>query len=146
MDMASSQTRSRAGLAAALRVSITRLSRRLRAQAGHSLTATQLAALGAVQRHVAMTPRELADYERVQPPSMTRVIAVLEDQELLTRSPHPTDGRQVVLTVTEHGEILLKEERRRKEAWLAQRLAELTPEERTILRKAAPILEKLSKV
>ncbi|MCO6010933.1 MarR family transcriptional regulator [Actinoallomurus purpureus] len=146
MNMPTSQTRSRAGLAAALRVSVSRLSRRMRAQAGQSLSVTQLAALGALSRHAVMTPGELAEHEKVQPPSMTRVIAALEERGLLTRSPHPTDRRQVILSVTEEGEKLLKEERRRKEAWLAQRLAELTPEEREILRQAAPILERLSKV
>ena len=145
--MPTSQTRSRAGLAAALRVSIARLSRRLRAQAAdRSLSITQLAALGAVSQHGVLTPGELAEHEKVQPPSMTRVIAALEEQCLLIRSPHPTDRRQVVLRLTEQGETLLKEERRRKEAWLAQRLAELTPEERAILRRAAPILERLSRV
>lgn len=118
----------------------------MRAQAGQSLSVTQLAALGAVSRHGALTPGELAEHEKVQPPSMTRVIAALEERGLLTRNPHPTDRRQVILSVTEEGEKLLKEERRRKEAWLAQRLAELTPEEREILRQAAPILERLSKV
>src|SRR6266545_4676376 len=143
--MATSQTRSRAGLAEDLRISIARLSRRLRAQGGSSLSATQHAALAAVDRHRSMTPGELAEHEKVQPPSMTRVITALEDQRLLIRSPHPTDGRQVVLNVTDKGRGLLKEERRRKEAWLSRRLQELTNEERAILRQAAPILEKLSK-
>jgi DNA-binding MarR family transcriptional regulator len=132
-------------LAEDLRISIARLSRRLRAQGGSSLSATQHAALAAVFRHGSMTPGALAENEKVQPPSMTRVIAVLEDQGLMVRSPHPTDGRQVVLQVTDEGKSLLKEERRRKEAWLARRLQELTNEERAILRQAAPILEKLSK-
>ncbi|HEY7484025.1 MAG TPA: MarR family transcriptional regulator [Streptosporangiaceae bacterium] len=143
--MATSQTRSRAGLAEDLRISIARLSRRLRAQGGSSLSATQHAALAAVERHGSMTPGELAEHEKVQPPSMTRVIAALEDQRLLIRSRHPTDGRQVVLNVTDKGRELLKEERRRKEAWLSRRLQELTSDERAILRQAAPILEKLSK-
>jgi DNA-binding MarR family transcriptional regulator len=146
MKMQTSQTRSPAGLAAALRVSISRLSRRMRAEGDHSVSATQLAALGAVSRQGALTPGELAEQEKVQPPSMTRVIAGLEEKGLLTRSPHPTDRRQVVLSLTEDGERLLKEERRRKEAWLAQRLGELTSEERAILRQAAPILERLSRV
>jgi DNA-binding MarR family transcriptional regulator len=144
--MPTSLTRSRAGLAAALRVSISRLSRRMRAQSDRVLSVTQLAALGSLSRHGAMTPGELAEHEKVQPPSMTRVIAALEERNLLLRSPHPTDRRQVILSVTEEGEKLLKDERRRKEAWLAQRLAELTPEEREILRRAAPILERLSRV
>ncbi|GAA3131217.1 MarR family transcriptional regulator [Planomonospora alba] len=139
--------RSDAGLASALRVSLARLTRRLRRQAaGHSLTPTQVATLAAVDRHPGITPGELAEHEKVQPPSMTRVIAVLEERGLLSRTPHPTDRRQVSLTVTEAGSALLKEERRRRDAWLAQRLKELTPEERAVLRQAAPILEKLSRI
>lgn len=141
------------GLAEDLRISIARLSRRLRtlrpvptegAGEASPLSLTQFAALAALERHRSMTPRELADHEKVQPPSMTRVIAYLEGQGLVERSPHPTDGRQVVLSVTTAGRDLLAGERRRKEAWLSQRLSELTAEERAILRKAAPILDKLS--
>lgn len=143
--MQTSETRSLAGLAVGLRVSIARLSRRMRAEGDHFLSATQLAALGALSRHGALTPGELAEHEKVQPPSMTRVIARLEEKGLLSRSPHPTDRRQVVLKLTDAGEKLLKEERRRKEAWLARRLGELTAEERAILRQAAPILERLSR-
>ncbi|WP_121436829.1 MarR family transcriptional regulator [Actinomadura pelletieri] len=144
------------GLAEELRISIARLSRRLRTlrrQAGGDpradgpapLTLTQFAALAAIERHGSMTPRELADHEKVQPPSMTRVIAFLEERGLVARSPHPTDGRQVVLNATEAGAELLADERRRKEAWLARRLTELTDEEREILRRAAPIIDKLSR-
>jgi DNA-binding MarR family transcriptional regulator len=139
--------RSDAGLASALRVSLARLTRRLRRQAAaHSLTPTQFATLAAVERHSAVTPGELAELEKVQPPSMTRVIAVLVERGLLSRSPHPTDRRQVTVTVTEAAQKLLKEERRSKEAWLNQRLKDLTAEERSILRQAAPILEKLSRI
>ncbi|MEU4511314.1 MarR family transcriptional regulator [Nonomuraea wenchangensis] len=136
-----------AGLASALRVSLTRLNRRLRRQAAaHSLTPTQFATLAAVERHSGITPGELAELEKVQPPSMTRVIAGLEERGLVARGPHPTDRRQVTVTVTEAAQKLLKEERRRKDAWLTQRLKELSPEERSILRQAAPILEKLSRI
>jgi DNA-binding MarR family transcriptional regulator len=140
-----SRISARAGLAEDLRISITRLSRRLRAQASGGLSVTQQAALAALDRHESMTPRALAEHERVQPPSMTRVIAALEEQGLVARSPHPTDGRQVVLNLTEQGRELLRDLRRRKEAWLSRRLRELTPQERAVLRQAAPILEKLSK-
>ncbi|WP_449064670.1 MarR family winged helix-turn-helix transcriptional regulator [Planomonospora algeriensis] len=139
--------RSDAGLASALRVSLARLTRRLRRQgASHSLTPTQVATLVAVERHSGITPGELAEHEKVQPPSMTRVIAALEERGLVSRTPHPTDRRQVTVTVTEAGSALLKEERRRRDAWLTQRLKELTPEERAVLRQAAPILEKLSRI
>ena len=136
-----------ARLASALRVSLTRLNRRLRRQAaGHSLTPTQLATLAAVERHPGVTPGELAEHEKMQPPSMTRVISVLVERGLVERTPHPTDRRQVTVTCTEAGVELLRRERRMKEAWLAQRLKELSPEERAALRAAAPVLEKLSQM
>jgi DNA-binding MarR family transcriptional regulator len=148
--MPQADTRSDAGLATALRISVSRLARRLRVErlglggTETALSDIQLAALAALDRHEAMTPGELAEHEKVQPPSMTRVIAVLEERNLVRRAPHATDRRQVVLTVTAEGRALVNRVRRRREAWLAQRLQELSPEERAILRSAAPILEKLS--
>ena len=148
--MTATRTRTDAGLATALRISVSRLARRLRAQRATAglaeavLSETQLAALSALEVHQAMTPGELADHEKVQPPSMTRVIAVLEERNLVLRSPHPTDRRQVILTVTEEGRGVVQRVRRRKDAWLARRLAELTDAERATLRAAVPILEKLS--
>jgi DNA-binding MarR family transcriptional regulator len=143
------QTRSDAGLATALRISVSRLARRLRAERlakglEPGLSDTQLAALASLERHSAMTPGELADHEKVQPPSMTRVIAALEELGLVLRAPHATDRRQVVLTVTVRGREVVQQARRLREEWLAQRLRELTPQERAALRAAAPILEKLS--
>jgi DNA-binding MarR family transcriptional regulator len=140
-----------AALATAMRISISRLARRLRVEQRLGLGRTdavlsdiQLAALAALERHDSMTPGELAEHEKVQPPSMTRVIAVLEERGLVLRAPHATDRRQVVLTVTPAGRSVVQLVRRRREAWLAQRLQELAPEERQILRAAAPILEKIS--
>ena len=139
-----------AGLATAMRISISRLARRLRVERlGLGGTETvlsdiQLAALAALARHDSMTPGELAEHEKVQPPSMTRVIAVLEERGLVRREPHATDRRQVILTVTNEGRDVVQRVRRRREAWLAQRLQELTPDERQILLAAAPILEKIS--
>ena len=139
-----------AALATAMRISISRLARRLRVERlGLGGTETvlsdiQLAALAALARHDSMTPGELAEHEKVQPPSMTRVIAVLEERGLVRREPHATDRRQVILTVTNEGRDVVQRVRRRREAWLAQRLQELTPDERQILLAAAPILEKIS--
>jgi DNA-binding MarR family transcriptional regulator len=151
MNMTTQETRSDAGLASALRISVTRLARRLRAErAAHGLPVlselsdTQMGALGTLVAHGAMTPGELAEHEKVQPPSMTRVIAVLEQHGLVARAAHATDKRQVVLTVTDTGRELVYQSRRVREAWLAKRLQELTPAERAKLRAAAPILEKLS--
>ncbi|MCL2585788.1 MAG: MarR family transcriptional regulator [Streptosporangiales bacterium] len=139
-----------AGLATTMRISITRLARRLRVErlglgdTEMALSDIQLAALAALDRHEAMSPGELAEHEKVQPPSMTRVIAVLEERNLVQRAPHPTDRRQVILTVTADGRALVNRVRRRREAWLAQRLQELSEEELAALAAAAPILEKLS--
>jgi DNA-binding MarR family transcriptional regulator len=148
MNMTLTKSRSDPGLATSLRISVSRLARRLRverqAEGLASLSDTQLAALAVLDRHGAMTPGELAEHEKVQPPSMTRVIAVLEERRLVMRAPHATDRRQVVLTVTEQGRELVSQARRRRDAWLAKRLKELSPEERAVLRAAAPVLEKLS--
>jgi DNA-binding MarR family transcriptional regulator len=138
-----------AGLASALRISVSRLARRLRAErTAHGLqpelSDTQLGALATLERKGAMTPGELAEHEKVQPPSMTRVIAVLEQGGLVMRAAHATDKRQVVLTVSDEGRELVHQSRRLREAWLARRLRELTPQEKAKLRAAAPILEKLS--
>src|SRR5580693_1229254 len=146
----SAQTRSDVGLATALRISVSRLARRLRVERTaqgtpeSELSDTPFAALSALERHGAMTPGELAEHEKVQPPSMTRVIAALEERGLVMRAPHATDRRQVVLTATDQGREVVHQTRRLREAWLAQRLRELTPAERALLRQAAAILEKLS--
>ena len=142
--------RSDAGLATTLRISVSRLARRLRVErtvpglAEPDLSETQLAALAALERHGSMTPGELAAHEKVQPPSMTRVISALVEAQLVRREPHLSDRRQVVLTVTDAGRDLVNKARRRRDVWLAKRLKELTPAERATLRAAAPILEKLS--
>ena len=132
-------------LASALRLAVMRLARRMRAERPPSaLTLTQLAALATLERHGPITPRELAAAERVTPPSMTRVVAALEAAGLATRTGHPTDGRQVLLQVTGDGRALLREDRRRREAWLAQRLRELDADDRETLRRAAELLDRLA--
>jgi DNA-binding MarR family transcriptional regulator len=147
--MTTPQSRSDAGLATSLRISVSRLARRMRAERAAQglqpeLSDTQLAALATLEKHTEMTPGELAEHEKVQPPSMTRVIAALEERGLMRRMPHPTDRRQVVLTVTDQGREVVRQVRRLREAWLARRLRDLTPAERATLREAVPILEKLS--
>lgn len=135
-----------AQLAAALRDSITRLNRRLRqARPVGDLTITQLSALTSLELHGALTPRELADAERVQPPTMTKIVAKLEERGLVQRTPHPTDGRQVILAATEPGRAVIVEHRRARDEWLARQLAALTPEERETLGKAAEILGRIGR-
>jgi DNA-binding MarR family transcriptional regulator len=132
-------------LASTLRLSVMRLARRLRAmRTDTSLSLSQLAALATLDRHGPLTPGELAAHEKVQPPSMTRLLAGLEAAGLVTRAAHATDGRQVVMTVSPDGQALLREDRRRRDAWLAQQLRTLDPEEVAVLGRAAAILERLA--
>ncbi|MEO8105819.1 MAG: MarR family transcriptional regulator [Actinomycetes bacterium] len=119
-----------------------RLARRLRNErADVDLTLTQLSALAALERCGPTTPGHLATVERVRPPSMTRVLAGLHDRGLIERTAHPTDGRQVLVAATDHARVLLRADRQRREAWLAQRLATLEPDQRRALRDVLPLLE-----
>ena len=134
-----------AALAHDLRLAVMRFSRRLRAQrVDTSVTLTHLAALSTLRRHGPMSPGELAAHERVQPPSMTRVVVALEGMGLVTRTPHATDGRQVVIGLTPAADELLATEARAREAWLSGQLQQLTAEERAVLREAAVIMDKLA--
>jgi len=133
-------------LAAQLRMSVMRLGRRLRQQRPDDLlTPSQIAALSTLDREGPFTLGELAAREHVQPPSMTRITGALEELGLVTRGAHPTDKRQVLFAVTPEGARLLTEDRKRRDAWLCQRLKDFTPEEIAVLREAAPLLERLAR-
>jgi len=135
-----------AELASELRVAVMRLARRLRTERPDTgLSLTQIATLGTIDRHASLTPREIAEHERVQPPSMTRILAGLEELGLIARTPHPHDGRQHLVSLTQAAKHLLHEDKRRREAWLAQRLAELTVGERELLAAAAPIIDRITR-
>ncbi|WP_309227136.1 MarR family winged helix-turn-helix transcriptional regulator [Micromonospora thermarum] len=135
-----------AQLAVQLRDAITRLNRRVRqARPVGDLTVTQLSALTSLRLAGALTPRELADVERVQPPTMTKIVAKLEERGLVQRTPHPTDGRQVILAATEGGRAVLDQFERARDEWLAHRLAELSEEDQDTLRQAAEILHQLAR-
>jgi len=141
-----SATRSDAALAGALRDAVGRLGRRMRHHSPHpELSLGQLAALRTIERHGPISPGELAAHEKVQPPSMTKILARLEEQGLIARAPHAADRRQVVVTISAAGIALLDGDRRRRDAWIAQRLRALAPEEVAALRAALPVLEKLSR-
>jgi DNA-binding MarR family transcriptional regulator len=134
-----------AAVASSLRICVMRLARRLRLERGRDdLSLNHLAALGTLHRDGAMTIGELAGAEKVKPPSMTRTVACLEEAGLVTRRPHATDGRQIVVELTDAAQAVLESDRRRRDAWLAQRLDTLEPGERELLRQVAPILERLA--
>ena len=133
-------------LASSLRVSISRLNRRLRTERAEyaEVSLGALAVLARLHRDGPSTAGALAAEERVRPPSMTRIVDALEREGLVARTPHPDDRRQVRVTITERGSDVLQADRRRREAWLARALTELTPAERSVLAEAAPLLERLS--
>jgi DNA-binding MarR family transcriptional regulator len=132
-------------LASRLRLAVVRLNRRLRAQrTNSSVTLTQVSALSALRKCGPLTPGELAAKEGVQPPSMTRVIAALEDYGFVSRRPHPTDGRQAIVELTEPGTAYLRAEVSAREAWLDSRLAELDDDDRELLARAAEIIDRMA--
>ena len=132
--------------AGALRDAVGRLGRRMRHQSPHpELSLGQLAALRSLERHGSMTPGELAEHEKVQPPSMTKILSRLEEMGYVVREPHPADRRQVTLRPSPSGLALLADDRRRRDAWIAQRLRGLHPDELAALKAAVPVLEKLSR-
>lgn len=133
-------------LAKTLREAIQRLNRRVRqARPVGDLTFSQLSALTSLQLAGALTPRELADVERVQPPTMTKIVGKLEERGLVARTPHPTDGRQVILSATERGQAVYAQFENTRNEWLALQLAALTPGERETLAQASEILQKISR-
>jgi DNA-binding MarR family transcriptional regulator len=132
-------------LAGQLRLSVVRLNRRLRSQrTDESVSLTQISAMATLHQCGPMTPSELAASERVRPPSMTRVIAALEESGLVSRRDHPTDGHQSIIELTGAGEQLLADEASARERWLNKRLAELTEEERATLAKAAALIDRMA--
>jgi DNA-binding MarR family transcriptional regulator len=138
--------RTDAGLASTLRVSVARLGRRLRSEreSDNELGLGSLSALGLLFREGPQTIGELAERDRVQPPSMTRTVSCLVDGGYAVRRKHESDGRQVIVEISALGRDTIQKDRRRRDAWLAKRLKELTTEERAVLRQAAPLLERLA--
>jgi DNA-binding MarR family transcriptional regulator len=138
--------RTDAGLASELRLSVMRLRRRLAVERhpDNELSLNAMAVLGALYRRGEISLGELASHERVQPPSMTRTVKCLEEEGYVARRSHATDGRQVLVSLTEAGRTTVLADRNRRDAWLATRLRELTLDERAVLRQAAPIIERLA--
>ena len=135
-----------AALGAQLRLAIARLSRRIRQQAaitGDELTVSAQGALATIERFGPITLGELAGVEQVRPPSMTRIVARLEEYGYATRVVDPADRRVARAEITPAGRELLARSRTRKDAYLAQRVALLTDDERATLARAVPLLERL---
>jgi len=131
-------------LAGELRVALLRTARRMRMERSDDITDGQYSVLHALATMGPLTPGALAERDHVQPPSMTRTVATLVEAGLVSRCEHATDRRQVVVTITAAGEREVRETKRRRDAWLARRLKDLTLAERTTLAEAAEILRRIA--
>lgn len=129
-----------------LRMSVMRLHRRLRRERPDSgLSLTNLSALGRVDRDGPITASALAEAERIQPQSVTRVVADLERRGLIERVPDAVDRRRILLRISEQGRELLDDDRRQRDEWLSVAMsATLTGAERDILLVAARLIDKLA--
>ncbi len=123
-----------------------RLARSLRHVRDDSLDlqTNQLSAMSVLLNDGDMLMGELAATEKVQPPSMTRIVNGLEERGYLARRPDPRDGRQCLVTLTSAGREVILANRRRRNEWLTVRIAELDPAEREVLRQAVAILTKVN--
>lgn len=131
-------------LAIDLRTAVMRTSRRLRVEAtGDVITPGQYTVLAQL-RNGPQTLGELAEREHVQAPSMTRIVNTLTDQGFVSRTAHPLDGRQILVGITQAGEDVFAEAREQRTAWLVQRVAVLSEEDRRTLSRAAHLMQQLS--
>ncbi len=130
-------------VAGRLRLSVTRLSRRLRQEAADGHTPSQLSALSVIVNEGPMTLGQVAERERVAPPSITKVVTKLEAEGLVERSADPTDGRVTHVTATKAGRNLIEEGRRRRTTWLAARIKSLPADEQARLVEALDALDAL---
>jgi DNA-binding MarR family transcriptional regulator len=136
---------STAGLASALRTTTLRLARRLRQMRADDieLTGSQLSAMGSLLNHGDQLMGELAGLERIQPPSMTRIVNGLEDRGMVVRKPSERDRRQCVVALTDAGRDVLLANRRRRDEWLARQIEQLTDDDQEALRRAVVILDRV---
>lgn len=123
---------------------VARINRRLRQERRSDLTPSQLAVLGTIRQIGSATPGAVAARERVQPPTLTRMLAALVDAGLVLRGQHPDDGRQVLLSLSDRGGAVLAAERERRDVWLADQLGAMPAEERALLSAAAVLLEQIA--
>ncbi len=126
-----------------LRMACMRISRRVRYESQAAVAPHQFSVLARLEDGP-RTPKELADIERVSAPSMTRTVGGLVDAGLVDRADDPTDGRQVILSLTAEGKRTIRDTRRRRDQWLALRLERLTDDERALMANATALLERLS--
>lgn len=130
-------------LASDLRLACMRISRRVRFESSHDVAPHQFSVLARLEE-APTTPGELAEIERVAKPSMTRTVGALVDRGLVSRQDDPTDGRQVILSLTKEGQRTLRTIREKRDAWMITRVSRLGPEEQSVLLRANEILTRVA--
>ncbi|HET7822966.1 MAG TPA: MarR family transcriptional regulator [Ornithinibacter sp.] len=126
-----------------LRMACMRISRRVRFESTAPVAPHQFSVLARLEE-APRTPKELAAFEKVSAPSMTRTVAGLVEGGLVARADDPTDGRQVILSLTAEGRRTIRDIRRRRDQWFAARLEKLTDDERAVLAQATALLERVA--
>ncbi len=145
MSYAHNMTVTAPALASELRRAVIMAARRIRAERGSAdLTDPQYSVLVHLEKLGPLTPGQLADLERVQPPSMTRTVSCLAEAGLVAKSPHATDGRVVVVSLTETGRTEVSETRQRRSAWLEGQLDAMAPDERARLADSLELLWRIA--
>jgi DNA-binding MarR family transcriptional regulator len=128
-----------------IRLIIQRLARRIRSmQSDETVTEGQRSVLFALANNGAQTLSSLSEHERVTPPSMNRTINALVTANLVTRVGAEDDGRKVSIDLSPTGRTFIRETRRKRDAWFTQRLAELSPEQRSIIDQSATIFREIA--
>ena len=126
-----------------LRVVVLRLARRIRNQASGTITPSQLITLGTIVRHGRVTIGQIADLEHVKPPSASKIVAALESEGLVARSPSPDDRRCTFIVATPAGRALMEQVRSAGRSWMSGQLAGLDPADVDALERSLPALERL---
>lgn len=131
--------------ASTLRIATFRLARRMRTRrAVDSMSDGQFTVLAVLWMHGDHALTELADRERVSAPAMNRTVNCLQESGYVTREADETDGRKVVIALTDEGRAVVDETARRRDAWVEESLSDLSADERATLRAAAAIMERMA--
>jgi len=131
-------------LATQVRLTCQRISRRVRFEGTHEVAPHQFSVMARLADTGDQTPTQIAEVERVSTPSITRTLNCLQDSGIITRTPHPTDGRQVMVSLTDEGRAIVLRTRRRRDSWMAERLATLDDDQLGIVRQAIEILAEVA--
>lgn len=128
-----------------VRIGVFRFARRMRTErAVDSMSDGQFSVLAALVIEGPQTPGQLAERERVSAPSMNRTVNCLEDLGYAARSADSSDGRKVIVTITDAGRAVVDETVKRRDAWVEHALASVTDAERDTLVRAAAIMQGLA--